>query len=417
MPKSKKKIKKKNLKAIFDDDIPVEPEKPNYQAYAKFLATKQPASSSSALLDDFSASSDSDDDENAAMIQRKRSKREKPSNKQKADDEKSNAVTLFVGNVPLTLMKARHFLSLFKGKLPSVVDGKPNNLRIGHPALLGNESFSKSSWIESVRFRSFTPAQPKGNRKVSYIKRDFHHLRTSCNAYVMCRSLNYAKALVRFINEHTVVHNTEAVPESLMVDDHHLRADIEGQPSNTTSTLSVFIGNIPFECEEEIVYKFFEQQECYPQQVRLIRDSATGIGRGFGYVSFSDASLLELALSLDGQQLTTASGFSLPIRIKPAHQQSNNNNKREKPKRSHNAAKRIQRSQNSTKYTPEQAVQRKLRKIKRKKQNKFKPNARQKQSVAPSWQGMSAERRDPNKKRKRKQRRNDGGHSKRQKKL
>lgn len=52
------------------------------------------------------------------------------------------------------------------------------------------------------------------------------------------------------------------------------------------------------EAEEDDIWKLFEP--CGKiESVRLIRDSKTGIGKGFGYVNFESSDSVELALQME----------------------------------------------------------------------------------------------------------------------
>lgn len=68
------------------------------------------------------------------------------------------------------------------------------------------------------------------------------------------------------------------------VDGFVIRVDM-AEPSKHDQSRAVFVGNLPFAIEENDVWNHFKQ--CGEiQDVRLIRDSSTGIGKGFGYVNF-----------------------------------------------------------------------------------------------------------------------------------
>ena len=60
----------------------------------------------------------------------------------------------------------------------------------------------------------------------------------------------------------------------------------------------IFLGNLHFSTKEDDVKKVFEK--CGEiLDVRLVRDSTTGIGKGFGYVNFATADAVELAMRLN----------------------------------------------------------------------------------------------------------------------
>eukprot|EP00058_Branchiostoma_floridae_P024551 XP_002610041.1 hypothetical protein BRAFLDRAFT_129224 [Branchiostoma floridae] len=76
--------------------------------------------------------------------------------------------------------------------------------------------------------------------------------------------------------------------------------------------LSIFVGNLPFDVEDDSVYEHFSQ--CGEVEgVRIIRDSKSGLGKGFGYVLFQDSASVGLAIRLNEK---TFSGRK--IRVKRA---------------------------------------------------------------------------------------------------
>jgi len=74
------------------------------------------------------------------------------------------------------------------------------------------------------------------------------------------------------------------------------------QKKGETSRFSVFVGNIPFEIEEEDLRNHFS--DCGQiDNVRIIRDKKTNIGKGFGYVTFHDGRQFSAGLKKDGSIL------------------------------------------------------------------------------------------------------------------
>lgn len=62
----------------------------------------------------------------------------------------------------------------------------------------------------------------------------------------------------------------------------------------------VFVGNLPFTASEASVRAVFEP--CGDiAYVRVIRDAATSLGKGFGYVCFDSSASVSLALQLDAR--------------------------------------------------------------------------------------------------------------------
>merc|ERR1719219_862758 len=77
------------------------------------------------------------------------------------------------------------------------------------------------------------------------------------------------------------------------------------QPQATShhdQSKSIFLGNLHYGIQEDQVRQHFK--DCGEiLDVRLIRDSFTGIGKGFGYVTFKSSDSIELGLRLNRTQL------------------------------------------------------------------------------------------------------------------
>lgn len=72
---------------------------------------------------------------------------------------------------------------------------------------------------------------------------------------------------------------------------------------------SVFVGNLPFHLSDEKVWAFFDKRiksddgETTIENVRLIRDRESGLGKGFGYVVFRTPNDAAKALTLHESKL------------------------------------------------------------------------------------------------------------------
>ncbi|KAJ1567642.1 Nucleolar protein 12, partial [Cladochytrium tenue] len=140
---------------------------------------------------------------------------------------------------------------------------------------------SKYGKVESIRFRSIAFNHVK-NRKAAFLSKDFHEGRDTLNAYVVFKEKDAATSALEL--------------NGTVFEGKHLRAD-RSVPSQRTHDpkRSVFLGNLPFDVAEEDVWNAFE--DCGEiVYVRIIRDSATNLGKGFGYVQFSDPLAADLAL-------------------------------------------------------------------------------------------------------------------------
>lgn len=87
----------------------------------------------------------------------------------------------------------------------------------------------------------------------------------------------------------------------------HLRVDIDGDKSEQSHDFdtTIFIGNLPFVTnEEELRAHFANVSKSLDEvaendgivNVRVIRDPKTFIGKGIGYIQFSNKEIMKLAI-------------------------------------------------------------------------------------------------------------------------
>ncbi|CAN8005003.1 unnamed protein product [Ixodes hexagonus] len=180
--------------------------------------------------------------------------------------------------------------TIFVGNLPVIATEKP--LR---------RHFNQYGAIESVRFRSVAPARASLSKKVAYISKSIHNSKQNVNAYVVFKQKeSVAKAL--------------AANGSLLLG-NHVRVDRVGKKPQVDDRKSVFVGNLPHEVQDEELWNCFS--ECgQVTGVRVIRDRETGMGKGFGFVTFSKLDAAALALEMSGIQMS-----GRPIRVTPVSKQ------------------------------------------------------------------------------------------------
>jgi nucleolar protein 12 len=174
--------------------------------------------------------------------------------------------TVFVGNIP-AICKKKHVKQLFK----------------------------QHGSVQSVRFRSMKVAQ--GDVSTHVARRTGKNLveGSSLNAYVIFSSQSEAEASLCLNG--TLFHG------------RHLRVDLlAGDKSSKSTQRSVFVGNMPFSADEEKLREVFSVCGGI-DSVRIVRDKKTGIGKGFGFVTFTDSSGAMFAVKqhnkavLDGRTL------------------------------------------------------------------------------------------------------------------
>ncbi|KAJ3089507.1 Nucleolar protein 12, partial [Quaeritorhiza haematococci] len=127
------------------------------------------------------------------------------------------------------------------------------------------------------------------NRKIAFKGKMFHPERDTCNCYIVYED---AEAL----EEAAKLNGTVFMGKHLRVD----RATSSKESYDTKR--AVFLGNLPFDVAEEDIWTFFEERVGEVEYVRVIRDSVTNVGKGFGYVGFKDRASVGLALKLNEQE-------------------------------------------------------------------------------------------------------------------
>ncbi|ODV90968.1 hypothetical protein CANCADRAFT_25455 [Tortispora caseinolytica NRRL Y-17796] len=185
--------------------------------------------------------------------------------------------TIFVGNIPSSVILDKAVYKRFK------------------------KLFRNIGSVDSIRFRSigFKEILP---RKTAFLAGKINE-NSTVNAYVVFTDDKDAKKSLNLNG--TVFEN------------HHLRIDSIMHPRPQDPRRSVFIGNLEFETIDEDVYKHF--QKCGNiEYVRLIRDSTTNLGKGFGYVQFVDSVAVEKALLLNGKPMKNRDGKSRNLRVSQA---------------------------------------------------------------------------------------------------
>ncbi|KAJ3014856.1 Nucleolar protein 12 [Thoreauomyces humboldtii] len=201
-------------------------------------------------------SDDSDYDDTPEEKSAKRTRRQV-----KEDIKEKNRRTLFVGNLPLKATE-----------------------RAGTKEL--KNLFAKHGALESIRFRSIARNE-KMPRRAAFITKNFHPGRDTLNAYVVYKD----KASV-----------TPALVENGQIFlGNHIRVDVAQKDNDGKHDhkRSVFVGALPFDVAEEKLWTFFAQAGDV-EGVRIVRDKATNVGKGVGYVLFKDRAAVTIAMRMHG---------------------------------------------------------------------------------------------------------------------
>ncbi|BFZ62150.1 Nucleolar protein 12 [Saitoella coloradoensis] len=192
--------------------------------------------------------------------------------KPKGEVEKANR-TVFVGNLPVKTISSKPDYKVLKGK------------------------FTECGKIESVRFRSvaFSEMLP---RKVAFVQGKLHPERDTVNAYI-------------------VFKEEKAVREALKLNgqillDHHIRVDSVAHPAPHDAKRAVFVGNLAFDAQEEMLWKHFAKSGKI-EYVRVVRDQKTNIGKGFAIVQFMERDHVDKALLLNDKKTEGKGGRKLRV--------------------------------------------------------------------------------------------------------
>ncbi|KAI9003175.1 hypothetical protein BC832DRAFT_593254 [Gaertneriomyces semiglobifer] len=187
------------------------------------------------------------------------------------EETEKNERTIFVGNLPTNVIEKAHTKEL-------------------------KALFAQHGKLDSIRFRSIARATNLP-RKAAFITKSLHPSRDTLNAYVV---FTEKESVEKALAENGKVFMGK-----------HIRVDrVVGGVSGKDKKLdkqnfrkSVFLGGLPFDVSDETVWTTFS--ECGEiDYVRVIRDKATNIGKGIGYVQFKDRASVALAITLNDSEIS-----------------------------------------------------------------------------------------------------------------
>ncbi|KAF8955591.1 Nucleolar protein 12, partial [Entomortierella lignicola] len=183
----------------------------------------------------------------------------------KSDDPERQARTAFVGNLAVSSMAKADFRKL-------------------------KSTFAAFGPVESIRFRSiaFSELLP---RKIAFITGKLHPERDVVNAYIVFKNKNSVAKAVAALNGQLFLNK-------------HIRVDTIDGAKKHQPKKSVFVGNLAFDAQEEDLWNFFKDSGDI-ENVRIIRDRKTNLGKGFAYVQFQDRASVDVALRLHETKMGT----------------------------------------------------------------------------------------------------------------
>ncbi|GIY82657.1 RNA-binding protein 34 [Caerostris darwini] len=255
-----KKKKEKKIKMVQQDSSDSEVENENLVDEGKVEPRK-----SKILFQTSSKSTSIKNNSNSADSLKKEiniSKEKEPHTKPEENKERLSR-TIFIGNLPM--------------------DFSQNALK---------QLFSPFGAIETCRLRGGIPVKESIPKKVACIKNKFHTGQKHRIGFVVFK-------------EEKDAANAETMNGTL-ISDHHIvvnRASAAGNKKQYDEKRSIFIGNLPFDVEDDAVWSAFA--ECGEiEAVRIIRDRDSGVGKGFGYVLFKSMQSKQDALALENVRVS-----------------------------------------------------------------------------------------------------------------
>lgn len=168
--------------------------------------------------------------------------------------------------------------TVFVGNLPVNTDKKELH-----------KLFRKFGSIETVRLRCVPRSDTKLPKRAAVILKDFHPERDNICAYVCFKEEESAQKALKMNGK--------------LVKSFHIRVDMSNHDPKTDFKRSIFVGNLPLDIKEEDVRSHFDS--CGKiRNVRVIRDSKSGVGKGICYVTFKSKDSVGLAMKLKGTLLS-----------------------------------------------------------------------------------------------------------------
>lgn len=229
------------------------------------------------------------------------------------------ARTVFIGNVSTDCIISKTAEKALKKHLESFIADLADN--------------NPPHKVESIRFRStaFDNSLPK---RAAFAKKEIMDSTTrSTNAYGVYSTKVAAREAVKRLNGSVLLKR-------------HLHVDSVAHPASKDNRRCVFVGNLPFvddesetpatedepkkkkkaasDAEEGLWTQFAKAGKI--ESVRVVRDAATRVGKGFAYVQFYDENSVEAALQFHEQRYPPM----LPRKLRVTRCKAESKNKKDK---------------------------------------------------------------------------------------
>jgi len=259
------------------------------------------------------------------------------------------AVATTEENLTAFQIKERKGRTLFVGNLPVATTVKAlKHLFAGHGK------------VEKIWFRSIaTTMDSKQPERAKIITKNFGAQKDSKNAYLLYAVKEEAEKAQKALNQ-------------TKFEERHIRVDLssstekddKGKKASEDFTQTIFIGNLPFVASEEDVRSHFV--DCLKgedgkeigkiENLRLVRDPKTQIGKGIGYIMFSTKEAMQKAISTKNDSKFKGR----PLRVKRAVETK----KREKKANRKQAALEDRRAKRASKKDADDSEDEELAKLK-----------------------------------------------------
>jgi len=260
----------------------------------------------------FSKLVDNDDDDAAPAEKRQKSNGEKNTTEDD-DDAIPQHESLAKDSAPSDIEKANRTVFLANVSTTAINSKSAKKELMKHLASPLDNEASPPETVESLRFRSVAFGGGSMPKRAAYITKQLMDATTkSMNAYAVYSTAAAARKAVTKLNGSVVL-------------DRHIRVDSVAHPTPADHRRCVFVGNLGFVDDESVLntdgdgettkkkrnkvpsdieeglWRTFSTQGAV-ENVRVIRDPKTRVGKGFAYVQFQDGNAVESALLLDGKK-------------------------------------------------------------------------------------------------------------------
>ncbi|VDM51996.1 unnamed protein product, partial [Angiostrongylus costaricensis] len=164
------------------------------------------------------------------------------------------------------------------------LEEKKRTIFVGNAPLTMDEKsckklFSHYGKIESVRMRCIFPSKETVSKRIAHL------------SLLVSVVLHIIHALYLFLF---------GLSNGTILERHRIRVDTCTSKANYDRKLTVFVGNIPLDANEDDLANLFEENIGDVSFVRCVKDQSTGMGKGFAFVVFKSPTSVQLALSATG---------------------------------------------------------------------------------------------------------------------